>query len=223
MLDRMLLALDEYESGQAALRFTKDLAAVTGNDVRVLHIRALSKWARVPPLETPAQAEALVDEAVFTLRFSGLGAEGRFCSLPEDQMALRIVEESLSWLCDAIVLGTRRLRGIGRLSGRGVRERVLRLSPSPTSSRTNALDKCHSLSARARRRLEWAALIHVNHVAARTPEGGKGATPDWSGPRRYGTTVSPTRGEAFWRPLHRHPRSMAWNMPRSTSLALALR
>ena len=131
MLDRMLLALDEYESGQAALRFTKDLAAVTGNDVRVLHIRALSKWARVPPLETPAQAEALVDEAVFTLRFSGLGAEGRFCSLPEDQMALRIVEESLSWLCDAIVLGTRRLRGIGRLSGRGVRERVLRLSPLP--------------------------------------------------------------------------------------------
>jgi hypothetical protein len=35
------------------------------------------------------------------------------------------------WLCDAIVLGTRRLRGLDRLSGRGVRERVLRLSPLP--------------------------------------------------------------------------------------------
>jgi hypothetical protein len=34
-------------------------------------------------------------------------------------------------MCDAIVLGTRRLHGIGRLSGRGVREQVLRLSPLP--------------------------------------------------------------------------------------------
>jgi nucleotide-binding universal stress UspA family protein len=42
-----------------------------------------------------------------------------------------IVTESADWHCDAIVLGSRRLRGIERLSGRGVRERVVRLSPLP--------------------------------------------------------------------------------------------
>jgi len=46
MWDRVLLALDEYESGQAAMRFTTELALVTHSDVRVLHIRALSGWAR---------------------------------------------------------------------------------------------------------------------------------------------------------------------------------
>lgn len=131
MWECILLALDEYESGHSALGFTKDLAATTQSDVRVLHVRALSKWGRVPPVETPAQAGALVDEAVFNLRVAGIGAEGRFRSVPQDQVALRIVEESLLWLCDAIVLGTRRLKGIERLSGRGVRERVLRMSPLP--------------------------------------------------------------------------------------------
>jgi hypothetical protein len=44
---------------------------------------------------------------------------------------VRIVEESIFWECDAIVLGSRRLHGVERLSGRRVRERVLRLSSLP--------------------------------------------------------------------------------------------
>jgi len=153
MWDRVLLALDEYESGQAAMRFTTELALVTHSDVRVLHIRALSGWARVLPLETPAQAKDLVHEAVFALRLAGLGAEGGTCSIIEDQVALRIVEESLYWLCDAIVLGTRRLHGIGRLSGRGVREQVVRLSPLPVLAAPTPLTNAvhHPLGFRTNR------------------------------------------------------------------------
>jgi nucleotide-binding universal stress UspA family protein len=131
MWDRLLFAIDQYESGQTALEFTVGLAAATGTDVRVIHVRELSRLARVPPLESPDEADSLVEQAVFSLRLAGVGAEGRACSLPEDQIARRIVEESLYWLCDAVVLGTRRLRGVGRLSGRGVRDRILRLSPLP--------------------------------------------------------------------------------------------
>ncbi len=131
MWDRLLLAIDQYESGQTALKFTAELASLTSADVRVLHVRELSGLARVPPLETPAEADSLVEEAVFSLRLVGVGAEGRACSFPEDQVPLRIVEESLYGTCDAIVLGTRRLRGVSRLSGRGVRDRVLRLSILP--------------------------------------------------------------------------------------------
>jgi nucleotide-binding universal stress UspA family protein len=117
MWDRLLFAIDQYESGQAALQFTECFAAATGTDVRVIHVRELSRLARVPPLESPYEADALVEQAVFSLRLAGIGAEGRACSLPEDQIARRIVEESLYWVCDAIVLGTRRLRGVSRLSG----------------------------------------------------------------------------------------------------------
>jgi hypothetical protein len=46
MWDRLLLAMDQYESGQAALTFTAGLAAATGTDVRIIHIRELSRLAR---------------------------------------------------------------------------------------------------------------------------------------------------------------------------------
>jgi nucleotide-binding universal stress UspA family protein len=131
MWNRLLLALDQYESGQSALRLTASLAQSTQSQVRVLHIRGLSKWARVPPLETPSQAEDLVREAVFSLHLAGVDAEGHACSVFEDHVAPRIVQESMYWLCDAIILGTRRLHGVERLSGRGVRERIIRLSPLP--------------------------------------------------------------------------------------------
>ena len=131
MWDRLLLAIDQFESGQTALRVSERLAVTTGAEVRVIHVRELSRWARVPPLETPAEAESLVDEAVFSLRLAGIGAEGRACSFPDDQVPQRIVEESMYWICDAIVLGSRRLHGVSRISGRGVRERVLRLSLLP--------------------------------------------------------------------------------------------
>jgi nucleotide-binding universal stress UspA family protein len=131
MWERLLFAMDQYESGQTALKYTTAIAAATGSEVKVIHIRELSKWARVPPLESPAEAEFLVNEAIFSLRLAGVGADGRACSAPEDYVARRIVEESLYWMCDAIVLGTRRLQGMARLSGRGRREQILRLSPLP--------------------------------------------------------------------------------------------
>jgi nucleotide-binding universal stress UspA family protein len=131
MWSRLLLAIDQFDSGQVALAFTCQLAVDHGADVRVLHVHERSMNARVPPLETGTQAQLLVDEAVFTLRLAGVGAEGLASSVRGDAVARVIVTESADWHCDAIVLGSRRLRGIERLSGRGVRERVVRLSPLP--------------------------------------------------------------------------------------------
>jgi hypothetical protein len=51
--------------------------------------------------------------------------------LLQEHVARRIVKEALQWDCQGIVLGSRRLHGITRLSGRGVRERILRLSSLP--------------------------------------------------------------------------------------------
>jgi nucleotide-binding universal stress UspA family protein len=129
--DRLLCGIDQFESGQSALDFAAGLAATNDASVRVFHIRELSRMARVMPLETPADAEELVRDAVLSLATLNVAAEGRFASALEDQVARRIVDEAVHWECQGIVLGSRRVRGIARLSGRGVRERVLRLSTLP--------------------------------------------------------------------------------------------
>ena len=129
--DRLLCGIDQFESGRSALDLAAGVAATNDASVRVFHIRELSRMARVMPLETPTDAEELVREAVFSLGTYGVAAEGRFASMLEDQVARRIVDEAAYWECQAIVLGSRRVRGVARLSGRGVRERVLRLSTLP--------------------------------------------------------------------------------------------
>jgi nucleotide-binding universal stress UspA family protein len=129
--DRLLFAIDQFESGQTALGFVAGVAAANDASVRVLHIREVPRMARVLPLETPAEAEDLVRDAVHSLQIRGVAAEGRSDSVLQEHVPRRIVEEASLWACQAIVLGSRRLHGISRLSGRGVRERILRLSPLP--------------------------------------------------------------------------------------------
>jgi nucleotide-binding universal stress UspA family protein len=125
-MTRLLLALDQFDSGQVALVFAVELANALGADVRVVHVRERAVHPRVPSLESPTHALALVDEAVFCLRQAGIGADGVVRSARTDHVARWIVYESGEARCDAIVLGSRRLRGIERASGRGVKERVIR-------------------------------------------------------------------------------------------------
>lgn len=131
MWDRLLFAIDHFESGQTALDFVAGVAAATDASVRVLNLREIPRMTRVPPLETPTEADQLVRDAVHSLQRRGVAAEGRYASVLQEHVARRIVDEASWWECQAIVLGSRRLRGIGRLSGRGVRERILRLSSLP--------------------------------------------------------------------------------------------
>jgi nucleotide-binding universal stress UspA family protein len=129
--DRLLCAIDQFESGQTALEFGAGVASANEASVRVLHIREIPRMARVLPLESAAEAQEFVRDTVVSLRRLGITAEGRSCSVQQDHVARRLVNEALLWECQVIVLGSRRLHGIGRLSGRGVREQVLRLSSLP--------------------------------------------------------------------------------------------
>jgi nucleotide-binding universal stress UspA family protein len=131
MWNRLMLALDQFDSGKVALNFTMGLASESEARVRVIHVRELSRTLRIPPLETVIDAQSLVEQAVSNLHMAGLSADGEICSTRDVHVANRIVEEAMDWNCEAIVLGSRRLRGINRLCGGGVRERILRLSSLP--------------------------------------------------------------------------------------------
>jgi nucleotide-binding universal stress UspA family protein len=129
--ERLLCAIDQFESGQTALAFVAGVASANQSSVRVLHMREVPRMARALPLETPIEAEELMRDAVLTLQGLGIEAAGRSCSVQQEHVPKQIVQEALLWECQAIVLGSRRLRGIGRLSSGGVRERILRHSFLP--------------------------------------------------------------------------------------------
>lgn len=131
MWDRLLFAIDQFESGQTALGFVADVATSNDASVRLPHIREVPRMARALPLENPDEAAELVREAVRSLQRLGVTADGRSCSVLQEHVARRIVEEASLWECQAILLGSRRLHGVARLSGRGVREHILRLSVLP--------------------------------------------------------------------------------------------
>lgn len=131
MWERLLLALDQFDSGQNALALTSGLAARSGAGVVVLHVRERMQRMQVPPLETPVEAHELVDDAVRRLAGDGVDAYGLLTSAPQHRIAEQIVEQATAWDCDAVVLGSNRLRGIRRVGGSGVRERVVRASGLP--------------------------------------------------------------------------------------------
>lgn len=131
MFARLLLALDQFDAGRTALDFTTGLAVANGSEVTVVHVRELSFNPRVPPLESTVDAEFLVHEAVSTLRLAGVTATGMAFSERSELVARRLNEAATETQSDAIVLGSRRLKGFDRLTRHGVREKLIRLSPLP--------------------------------------------------------------------------------------------
>jgi nucleotide-binding universal stress UspA family protein len=129
--NRLLLAIDQFEAGDAAVDFTIGHATQSGADVVVLHVRELPPTLRVPPLESAGAARDLVTLTVLRMRDAGVAARGLVFSAREDTVARRIVEVAVDEQCAGIVIGSRRLRGIRRLSGTRVRERVVRTSHLP--------------------------------------------------------------------------------------------
>ena len=74
--NRLLLAIDQFEAGDAAVDFTIGHATQSGADVVVLHVRELPPTLRVPPLESAGAARDLVALTVLRMRDAGVAAAG---------------------------------------------------------------------------------------------------------------------------------------------------
>ena len=147
----LLLAIDQFAPGQAAVDFTIGFAKQSRASVCVFHVREQHRSLRIPPLESAEDAGVLVDQAVRAIERAGVPAEGRVRLGREDHVGDFIVEEASVAGCNAIVLGSLRLRGPRRMAGHGVRECVVRSTPLPVIITPTALSS---------RRLDPAALAH---------------------------------------------------------------
>ncbi len=130
MRRRILLALDNSAAGQVALSFTISLAD-EGTAVRVVHVNELQAGGRGVAVESRQEAARLVDDAIGDLLSSGVEATSLSRVALSSAIADQIVAEAARWSADTIVLGSHRRRGLSRLLGQGVRDRVIRLTHLP--------------------------------------------------------------------------------------------
>jgi nucleotide-binding universal stress UspA family protein len=130
MFKRLLLAIDGSAAGPVAISFTIALAP-PGTAVYVVHVNQYQVGGRGLTIETGDEACRPVHDAVTDLLTAGVPATGFVCTSTCFGVADRIVAEADRWAADAIVVGSRRHRGVRRLLSQGVRTRVIRLSQVP--------------------------------------------------------------------------------------------
>jgi nucleotide-binding universal stress UspA family protein len=127
MFQRLLLAIDDCDTGPVAVSFAIAMASPR-TTVHVVHVNQYQVGGRGLTVETREEACRAVHDAVAELAAAGVPATGCVWTATCFGVADRIVAEADRWAAGAIVLGSRRRR---RLFGQGVRARVIRLSPLP--------------------------------------------------------------------------------------------
>jgi nucleotide-binding universal stress UspA family protein len=131
MFGRILLAIDDEASGEVAVSFVAALAKTFSSTVHVMHVNEYLVGGRGFTVETERETEQRVSEAVSALRAAGIRAEGSHYVTTCFDVGARIVDTAHDWSADVIVLGSRRHGRFARFAGKGMRERVTRLTALP--------------------------------------------------------------------------------------------
>ncbi|HWD52210.1 MAG TPA: universal stress protein [Acidimicrobiales bacterium] len=131
MFQRFLLAVDDTPASEVGISFATALAQSRQASVHVFHANEFLFGGRGVTLETHDEANHLMERAVDQLRAAGVKATGEVALANVFTLAPRITEAASRSGADAILLGSRRHRTLPRLFGRGVRERVTRMTPLP--------------------------------------------------------------------------------------------
>jgi nucleotide-binding universal stress UspA family protein len=131
MFTRILLAIDDSDSSEAAVSFAIAMAKKSSASVRVVHVNEYLVGGRGFPVRTQTEAIELLEGAVKTLRTAGIPTEGALYLTNSFSIDRRITNSAHDWSADVIVLGSRRHRRFGRFAGKGIRERVISLTALP--------------------------------------------------------------------------------------------
>ena len=131
MFRRILLAVDGSESDDVSTSFVSALARESSAAVRVAYVNEYLVGGRGFTRSTTAEAREIVDGAARSLVVCGVAADGEVRLATTFDMASRIADAAAEWSADVIVVGSRRHRRLGRLSGRGMREKVTALTALP--------------------------------------------------------------------------------------------
>ena len=115
MFEKILYADDTSEPAKRALPVAIDVAAKSGGEIVVLHVREMD-FAKGVPVEREMAEDAieLVESAVREIKDAGVSARGEVYRAPYGSAASAIVTEAEATDADLIVMGS---RGLGELAG----------------------------------------------------------------------------------------------------------
>lgn len=132
MFKRILIAIDGSPYSGYAVPDAIEIAKCFGSEVFVLHVQEREAGRGGPfPLETPAEAEALVAAAIKTVQNAGTTARGEVQHAIAGHAAKHIVDTAKERDCDLIVMGSRGLSDIAGLMLGSVTHKVLQLAEVP--------------------------------------------------------------------------------------------
>lgn len=105
VFQRILVAVDPSPARASAVRLAGELAQLANAEVRVVHVIAsAASLAAIVPLEEDTEAQAVLDEALATLRDLGVKADGTLLRGLTTQVAAVISETAEEFGADLIVL-----------------------------------------------------------------------------------------------------------------------
>jgi nucleotide-binding universal stress UspA family protein len=129
---RILVGLESREEVHL-LAYVRLLGRTGEVIVRVLHVIEYITVMGGPMIETEEEARSLVEAAVFSLRMADIAVSGAVRYGRVNRIAAVILDDATTWQTDTIVVSGRRSYGLRRLTGRGVREQLVRRSMIPTA------------------------------------------------------------------------------------------
>ncbi|GAB2997280.1 hypothetical protein GCM10023080_074070 [Streptomyces pseudoechinosporeus] len=110
------------------------MARLTGAKVSVLHVApSTATLAAAASLEDPAEAKAVLDEAVISLRGAGVDAESAIANALTTQIATTISSAAEEWQADLLILSPHHRGALEALINPGGRTR--RSGPRPVRCR----------------------------------------------------------------------------------------
>jgi nucleotide-binding universal stress UspA family protein len=134
MYDKILVAIDQSPVAERVLVAARDLAQLSGGEVRVLHLREreiLGGRGGVLDYETGEEARATADRAVRALAQDGVKASGEARNTPFGHAAREIVGEAQDFGAAVIVVGSRGHSDLAGLVLGSTAHKVIHLADRP--------------------------------------------------------------------------------------------
>jgi nucleotide-binding universal stress UspA family protein len=134
MYDKILVAIDQSSVAERVLVAARELAQLSGGEVRVLHLREreiLGGRGGVLDYETGEQARATADRAVAALAQDGIKASGQARNTPFGHAAREIVGEARDFGAAVIVMGSRGHSDLAGLVLGSTAHKVIHLADRP--------------------------------------------------------------------------------------------
>jgi len=142
MFERVIVAIDWSEQSERAVEAAKELARLSGGEVRLLHVHEVE---RLPPhgagplattvgaVASQAQQEAAerVVEASKQITDAGITATCEVRVSLAGRVAAEIVEEATTWGADVIVVGSRGLTNLAGIILGSTTHKLLHLASIP--------------------------------------------------------------------------------------------